>query len=292
MRAAHDAGWSTCLIASLLALPALVRASQDDVLVPVPIAEALMTPTSGWLTAGVGQAELAWYPHQGSGYHRWHGRIRADVAVAQPSADSLVRLGLAMQTVADDRNDISFRLTRVYYDAFTAYEHRLGPGIAYAGYRHRCSHGADDAVDGRILIRSGPELGYELSHDFASFTLNAQAFVHASLIAQNPDLQALPRLLLGAAADLQWHMDWVSWIVAAGFGAAFVGSAADYVVGLTDPWRDLYLEPLPSLAAGALLHGVSLDFRVLLHYQRILDSGLGPTADPTQLFALQLGFVF
>jgi hypothetical protein len=281
-----------CSVALLLAAPRAARASQDDILVPVPVAEALLTPATGWLTASVGQADLAFYPIEGSGYHRWHGRLRADIAVAQPSVDSVVRLGLAVQTVADDRNDISFRLTRLYYDAFAAYEHRLGPGIGYIGYRHRCSHGADAAVEGRVLIRSGPELGYELSQAFEPFTLHAQASVHTSLIAQNPDLGALPRLLLGAAADLQWRTGWVSWVFGAGFGTALVSSASDYVASLGDPWRDVRVEPLPALAAGAILHGVKLDFRLLVHYQRILDSGIGPTASPTQLFSLQAGFVF
>lgn len=275
-----------------LSLAARARATQDDVWIPVASPAVLFTETTGWLTASAGAADLALYPHQGSGYHRWHGRLRGDVTIAQPTLDSLVRLGLSVQTVADDRNDISFRLTRVYYDALTAYEHRLGLGVAYAGYRHRCSHGADTAVDGRILIRSGPELGYRLEYALDPLTIVGHVYAHTSLIAQNPDERAIPRAMFGAAAELRWRTTWVSWLVAAGFGAAIVGSWGDYTASLTDTWRDLYVEPLPAAALGAILHGERLDFRVLAHYQRILDSGFGEQADPIRLFSIQLGFVY
>ena len=267
-------------------------ANQDDVSVPVASPDLLLTDQTGWLTATAGAADLAVYPEQGTGHHRWHGRVRGDVAIAQPTIDSVVRLGLSVQTVADDRNDIYFRLTRVYYDAFTAYERRFGIGVAYAGYRHRCSHGADAAVDGRVLIRSGPEIGYRLEYVIDAFTIAGHAFAHTSLIAQNPDERAMPRALFGAAGEVRWRTDWVSWLIGAGLGTAVVGSWDDYTASLTDEWRELYIEPLPAATLGAVLHGERADFRVLAHYQRILDSGFGERADPTHVFSLQLGFVY
>jgi len=275
-----------------LLAPARVRANQDDVPVPLAPAAGLFSEERGFLTATDGQMDIAVYPFQGSGHHRWHGRVRGDVAIAQPSHDSLVRLGLSAQTIADDRNEIAFRLTRVFYDAFTGYEHRLGRGVAYAGYRHRCTHGADTAVVGRVLIRSGPELGYRLEHGFGAWTLSAYAFGHASLIAQNDDERSMPRALLATAGELRVRAGWASFLLSAGFGGAFVSRADDWTATIGEPWRNVRFMPLPAAALGAVLHGERADFRILAHYQRILDTGVGERSDPMHLASLQLGFLY
>jgi hypothetical protein len=268
------------------------RASQDDVPVPLAPAAALFSEARGFLTAANGQMDIAVYPFEGSGYHRWHGRVRGDIAIAQPTDDSLVRLGLSVQTIADDRNEIAFRLTRVFYDAFTGYEHRFGAAVAYAGYRHRCSHGADTAIDGRVLIRSGPELGYRLEHRFGAWSLSAHAFGHASLIAQNDDARSMPRALLATAGELRVREGWASFLVSAGFGAGLLTRAEDWTATIGEPWRDVRVAPLPAAALGAVLHGERADFRILAHYQRILDTGIGERTDPMHLASLQLGFVY
>jgi hypothetical protein len=41
-----------------------------------------------------------------------------------------------------------------------------------------------------------------------------------------------------------------------------------------------------------VLHGERADFRILAHYQRILDTGIGERTDPMHLASLQLGFVY
>ncbi len=195
-----------------------------------------------------------------------------------------------VQTVADDRNDIDFRLVRVYYDAFTGYEQRMGVGVAYAGYRHRCSHGADSSVDGRILIRSGPELGYRLQRSFGGLELGASIFGHLSLIAQYEDVHHLPRALFAAAGELRWPLDWAAVVLSAGFGAAVIGNSDNWTASVADRWQKLALLPLPSAALGVVLHGERADFDILAHYQRVIDTGLGLTADPQHLVSLQLGF--
>jgi hypothetical protein len=281
------------IVTALMLLDAAhVRASQDDVPVPLAPAAALFSEQRGFLTETDGQMDIAVYPFQGSGYHRWHGRVRGDVAIAQPTADSLVRLGLSAQTIADDRNEIAFRLTRVFYDAFTGYEHRFGAAVAYAGYRHRCTHGADTAIDGRVLIRSGPELGYRLEHSFGAWALSAHAFGHVSLIAQNDDERSMPRALLATAGELRVRQGWASFLVSAGLGAGLVSRAEDWTATVGEPWRDVRVAPLPAAALGAVLHGERADFRILAHYQRILDTGIGDRTDPAQLVSLQLGFIY
>lgn len=268
------------------------RASQDDVPLPLAPATALFSEARGFLTATRGQMDIAVYPFQGSGHHRWHGRVRGDIAIAQPTDDSLVRIGLSAQTIADDRNEIAFRLTRVFYDAFTGYEHRLGAAVAYAGYRHRCTHGADAAVDGRVLIRSGPEIGYRLTSTFGAWSLTGYAFGHVSLIAQNDDARSMPRGLLATAAELRVREGWTSFLVSAGFGAAFVSRAQGWTATLGESWRYVRVAPLPTAALGAVLHGERADFQVLAHYQRILDTGVGERSDPMHLVSLQLAFLY
>jgi hypothetical protein len=49
---------------------------------------------------------------------------------------------------------------------------------------------------------------------------------------------------------------------------------------------------VPSAALGTVLHGERFDFRILAHYQRILDSGISSVATPVQLLSLQLAFVY
>jgi hypothetical protein len=280
------------LVSTVLATttPSTAFANQDDVPVPLVPAEALLRHTPGWLTGSAGEADLAIYPWQGVGHERWHGRVRVDVAIVQPTADSLVRLGLSIQTIADDRNDIDFRLVRVHYDAFAGYEQRMQVGVAYAGYRHRCSHGADSAVAGRILIRSGPEIGYRLQRSVAGVQLGASIFAHLSAIAQNEDVHHMPRALLAAAGELRWPLHWASFVVSAGFGTALIGRSDGWTATVADRWQKLSLLPLPSAAFGVVLRGERTDFHILAHYQRIMDTGLGQTADPQHLLSLQLGF--
>jgi hypothetical protein len=268
------------------------RASQDDVPLPLAPATALFSDARGFLTATQGQMDIAAYPFQGRGHHRWHGRVRGDVAIAQPTQDSLVRLGLSAQTIADDRNEIAFRLTRVFYDAFTGYEHRLGTAVAYAGYRHRCTHGADAAVDGRVLIRSGPEIGYRLTSTFGAWSVSAHAFGHASLIAQNDDVRSMPRALLASAGELRVREGWASFLLSAGFGAAFLSRAQDWTATIDESWRDVRVAPLPTVALGTVLHGERADFQFLAHYQRILDTGVGERSDAMHLLSLQLAFLY
>jgi hypothetical protein len=268
------------------------RASQDDVPLPLEAPDALFGAQTGWLTQIAGSADVGVYPFQGSGHHRSHGRVRGDIAIAQPSADSLVRLGLSVQTVADDRNEIAFRLTRLFYDAATGYEQRLGPGVGYALYHHRCSHGADTAVAGRVLIRSGPELGYRLQLQQGPWLLRAHGFAFATLVAQNEDLAALPRGLVGASAQVQLRSGWASWLAGAGLGSMLLSSASDWIATIGDPYDDLKLELLPSAALGVIMHGQRADFRIVAHYQRILDTGVGAISDPASLLALQLGFLY
>lgn len=275
--------------------PSSARAHQDDVPVVLAPAYALFADVvegPAWLTGAHGTAGLAAYP-AGDRYHRWHGRLSGDVAILRFAPDALWRMGLSMQTVADDRNDISFRLVRLYYDATALVEHRWGPGVLQYGYRHRCTHGADAAVEGRVLIRSGPEFGYQADVELGDVVVTGRGFVHTTLIGQNDDDGFKPRMLGAGTVQARWRFGWASWLLSAGAGAALVGTSPDWTYVLWEEWRGPWrVIPLPAAATGGVFHGRALDFRVLVHYQRILDSGFGATGAPTSLAALDLGFTW
>lgn len=276
----------------LLLSTATAYADQDDVPVGFTSPEVLFAGHDGeggdWLTASTSRVDIATYPV--GRYHTWHGRIGADVAVARIGTDALYRMGLAMQTVADHRNDISFRLVRLYYDATQLVEHRFGAGVVHLGLRHRCTHGADTAVDGRILIRSGPELGYDHVLSTGKLRLTLGGFLHGTMIGQNDDPAFKPRALLAGKAQASWHPGSWTLFVSAGFGAALVSSGTTRTFGFASAYDDLSVLPLPAAALGLLARGRATAFTSTLHFSRMLDSGIGAEADSAWLLALELGF--
>ncbi|MDD9966736.1 MAG: hypothetical protein OXR73_10945 [Myxococcales bacterium] len=238
--------------------------------------------------------DIAGYPV--GEYHSWHGRITVDLSVAKLGERGLYRMGLAMHTVADHRNDIYFRLTRLYYDATQLVEYRLGRGVVYAGLRHRCSHGIDDAVEGRILIRSGPELGHHHEVPLGPLRLAVRSFVHGNMIAQNPDTTFRPRLLLASTAQVRFRTGSLELLASAGLGGALVSgteaASAGETFGFGSPWRNLKLVPLPAAALGMHAHGRVAAFTTVVHLQRLLDNGFGDRADSETLMAVELGFLW
>jgi len=279
------------ILVALIALPGIARADQDDVPVSFGSADHLFTEDTDttWLTATETSVDLGFYALRDE-HHSWHGRLKGDLAIAQFGRDTLWRMGLAMQTVADHRNEIAFRLTRLYYDTSLLLEHRLFSGVGYLGYRHRCSHGADAAVPGRILIRSGPELGYQHDMSWGALVLSARAFLHGTLIGQNSDPKFKPRLHWAKVFRLAYRPASVTWFASLGYGTTLVSSGKGRTFGFGTPWRDMDFVVLPAAALGVIAHGRAADFTVMLHYQRIMDSGFGVTGDPSSLANLELGF--
>ena len=274
----------------LLLWTCVAFATQDDVRLP-------LDPPSRWLPedpgitalpalGGVGSMGV--YP-VGGPVHVWHGRGEFEAALIGFSRDTALTGGFSSETVADARNSIDFRLVRLFYEATLGVRQRLGPGVAHVGFRHRCSHGVDDAVPDRILIRSGPTLGWRGLWDVSRWTLQAGGDLEWTLIGQNPDTTFQPRGLLDGVGSAQVRLsDSLSWTTAAGLGGLLVGRDAEWWWGPSAPLGRTRVVALPTVATGPVVHGRGGDARLLLHAQRLADSGVGETAAPQVLVAIRL----
>ncbi|MFT4627360.1 MAG: hypothetical protein ACI8PZ_006044 [Myxococcota bacterium] len=276
------------MIAFLLTWVAL--ATQDDVRLP-------LDPPARWLPVEEGvtplptllpQASLAVYP-VGGPVHVWHGRVEVEVGQVGFGPRAAWTGGLSMETVADDRNSIDFRLVRLFYDAHQEARFALGPGVAHVGYRHRCSHGADDAVEDRILIRSGPAMGWVGEWTSGRWIGRAGGDLEWTLLGQNPDREFQPRGLVDTVGAIEVDLGrQVGWVTSAGLGWMLVGSGAPWWWGPTAPVGPAHWVALPAAATGPTITGRGGTLRALVHLQRLADSGVGAKAQPTTLLSVRV----
>ncbi len=219
----------TAALGLLRAAPA--SAIQDDVPLRFDAANALFSATDppkgiSALSAARGELDIAPYL-VGGDFHRWHGRAAGGLALLS-SRHLLWRMGLSVQTVADTGNDIDFRLVRLFYEWLTAVELKLGDGVLWLGLRHRCSHGADKAVEDRILIRTNLELGYGMDARFGAFSLGGEAIVGITAVGQNDDKSFQPRALMSVTMRAGWQpTDRVRLLLGAGVGVALLGQGGN-----------------------------------------------------------------
>jgi hypothetical protein len=277
-----------------LLAPTGAQATQDEFLLPHPLASHFFHPKKGGirpLSRALGSLRIGVLPL--SETYRWQGRVEGAVALFTASDHSALVASLSAETLADHRNEISFRLVRVFYDFMLQGRWKLGPGTLHAGYRHRCSHGADSAVPGRILIRSGLEVGYQGDWNWKQLTLSLKTTLHVTMIGQNTDTQWQPRMLWTLGGQIRWAFSqrW-SLVAAVGAGTFWVGSAANtndtWTVG--SPIGEGRAVPFPVTALGVGFRGEQVRLRLLIHYQQVLDTGMGNRASPTDLLATQLNF--
>lgn len=288
-----------CLFGAWIALVSMfpcgvALALQDDVALfhpsPARLFRKATKPVDG-LTSAYGKIGLAVYPVGET--HRWHGRVMGGLALLSVGERFVLGAKLSVETVADDRNNIYFRLVRFYYEASLAGHWRFGPGFFSLGYRHRCSHGADDAVVGRILIRSGLSLGYRAEFRFGSLRLRMFGGVDVTLVGQNTDTDFHPRFVLQTSFQLRWAFHKrLALQLGGGLGLFLAGNTPEnqnWHIG--SPFGRLQALPAPAVAAGlAVLSRVEL--QVLAHYQRIVDTGLGRSRTPADLFSIRVSFVW
>ncbi|MEE2780089.1 MAG: hypothetical protein VYE15_06180 [Myxococcota bacterium] len=279
-----------CLLSLLLLCPS-AHGLQDDVLVPMDRSLELFegSPESGMkpLTAAVGRVDVATYPLW-DGYHAWHGMVASDLALVAFGPNVIWRTGLWAQTVADQRNNISFRLVRLFYEFHSGADIRLGSGVLRAQLVHRCSHGSDDAETGRILIRNGLDLGYRWQERWGDLLLEIDTRAHITLLGQNRDLTSHPRALVSTAAQVSYDLAGpLSLVAGAGLGLAVMaeGESSEYTIA--EPARDIFFQWLPAATAGVRFTGQGLSLALMLHGQRIVDSGVGLNSDPTTIYALR-----
>jgi hypothetical protein len=271
------------------------HASQDEMTLPLAGAERMFSAqtTAGVhpLTGAASTISLAPYYLHGAEHHRYHGRVAGDVALLSFGPDVVLHMGLSIETVSDYGNDISFRLVRLYYEWLTAVDFRLGPGVMSIGVRHRCSHGADASVDGRILIRTGLEVAYALEGTVGGFGVASRFSASGIVVGQNPDHTFQPRALLNATGQLSYPLGaGADWFVAGGLGLALVGDGDSLVYTIADGTSRAELALAPAAAVGVSYRTQALGSRVLIHYQRLLDSGFTLTSLPADIVSLRVEF--
>ena len=276
-------------------------AHQDDIPLRFDRPARLFDSGSGVRALAGAAATLDVAPYLlGGDHHRWHGRAAGELAMLSFGPDVVWRMGLSVQTVADYGNSINFRLVRLFYEVPFALDWRVGPGVASLVFRHRCSHGADEAIEDRILIRSNLELGYAASWRLGPVELGGEATFGLTLIGQNTDRRYQPRMLATAVATVAWRLlERFSLIAGAGIGLAVHGvddrpppPDDEGVYFVDDPWGALGTRWLPVGTIGVSWRGDAATLRLMLHFQRLMDTGLTRGASDAWLLAPRIVFVF
>jgi hypothetical protein len=271
-------------------------ATQDEVALPIDTREALLFDQDDSevrpLSGATGLIDVAAYP-LGEGHHHWHGKVKGDIALLTRGDDLVWHASLAVETVADDQNEIDFRLVRLFYRFRVAVDFRLGPGMFWVALDHRCGHGTDGALPGRILIRSGIEAGYRVAMRWDALELALTAEAHGTILGQNTDLDSQMRGLFAVAGQVAYALPANFRVLAGvGLGAALVGQGPSDVYLVSDRARHLRAEPLPAAVVGVAYDGAAASLGVMLHFQRTLDTGLTETSQPASLLSLRIRFVW
>ncbi|MEE2780090.1 MAG: hypothetical protein VYE15_06185 [Myxococcota bacterium] len=289
MRRLHATGVLVCLVALTWSQPA--HGIQDDVYVPLrsPFDLFRNNPEEGVkpMAEATSHVDLAIYP-LGMGYQRWHGLTGGDIALMAVGPNLLWRAGFSVMTLADHRNEISFRLTRLYYEVRIGADMKVWKGVLRARWVHRCSHGADDAISGRILIRSGPNVGYHHVEQWGRLRLDIDSHIHTTIAARNYDESMHWRGNWTGRSQVTWQLsDHLELLGAAGLVVMLVSQGESDIYVFTEPIRRLRVEPLPAGMMGIRYTGSTVPVAVTLHAHRVLDTGITLTAKTTDLFAIR-----
>jgi len=114
-----------------------------------------------------------------------------------------------------------------------------------------------------------------------------------TLLGQNTDLDSQVRGLFSVAGQVSYALPADFRIVAgAGLGVALVGQSASDIYLVSDEARGLRGEPLPAAVVGVAYDGSGASMGVMLHYQRIVDTGLTETSQPASLLSVRIRFVW
>jgi hypothetical protein len=242
------------------------------------------------LTAADGRLEFGFYAPANEA-HTYHGTTAARVALLDFGGRAVWSTALSAQTVVDEGNDLGFRLSRLFYDVRTGVDWRLGPGFLRLHWIHRCSHGVDSSLEGRILIRNGLDLSYRWIEEGKFGRLEADLLGHVTVLGQNDDLANHNRGLV--SGRVQWSHEAgarARILVGVGLGAMVVARGESWEYTLSESAADPRVEWLPALVVGGQLEGKGSKMNLLYAIERIVDDGVGLTSRPQLLHAIRVGF--
>lgn len=210
---------------------------------------------------------------EGDNRHSWRGGVEGDVALLQ-YGNLLWHWNLNIETLADDLNEIHFRLVQVYYQTLTGLSWRFGPGIWSLSYSHRCSHGADNAERSRIIIRSGLRNDYDLSFMLKKMRVLFRSSLDAYITGQNSDRENQSRGQLSFSSEISWPVkDLFSILVSASFGEELVASGASDVFFLLDNAKAKRLRPFGGARLGVRFENSKVKNDYSLSFSHIADTG-------------------
>lgn len=235
----------------------------------------------------------------GDAWHTWQFGNGVDLALAALGKDVVWRTSFTMEAVADSQTEgFFFRLAQTHYDVSTALELRLDTDfwqafIFYVGYHHRCRHAADGTL-ARIVMKSGPEVGYSARMPLhPKLHLTSHSALNAFLFGQNEDLEHQPRLMLTTVWQLEWTpVEEMTLFTASGIGATWITSSDVVHYSLMTDIKENALLLSPMASAGVQLHGSKGDFNVYMTYHGNLDPGFGSKAHRIHVLALRGEFWF
>jgi hypothetical protein len=267
---------------------------QDDVTVNLrnPFSHFSRTSGFGFLQKATTEVRLGRYL-SGSENHIWRGAVEGDVALIQFSDRVLWQFGLNMETLADDLNDINFRLVQVYYQALTGVKIKLGSGLLHIGIRHRCNHGTDQATTSRVVIRLGLTGTYQWIIPVGSLQFDILPGVNVYLVGQNRDhsSQALGGAFFSSAATWPIRPP-VFMRLSAGTHFELVGSGTKTVYLITNKLSSLHIEPL---FGGKISLRIDVDAVLAdigIHFAQNLDSGISDRATKVSVLSFDVDFLW
>lgn len=267
---------------------------QDDVEINLrdPLQQFAKEPGLGFLSGATAEARLGRYLI-GSYHHGWRGGLEGDVALVNFGQRGIFNIGLNMETLADDHNDIHFRLVHVYYQASTGIKWHLGPGVWQASYRHRCSHGADTANYNRITIRSGINTSYHWVWERPFLKIDVKPGLNLYVLGQNADLNTQPKGGSFLTVNTTWPIAAPLFIsLAAGINWEIVSAGYQSLYFLTNKTANWHVEPLMAARLAIRLQRGPIKSNFALHFAQNLDSGIGTLAQKTNNLSFDIDFLW
>lgn len=280
-------------LALLVSLP--TRAWQDDVVVNLRDSTRLFSKTRGFDFFNRAQAEVRLGRYlSGSKNHAWRGGAEGDIALLSFNDNLVWHMGLNMETLADDQNDIHFRLVQVYYQALTSIKWKLFDGVFHFGYRHRCNHGTDQAEQSRITIRSGPTIFYHWQYFITpSINVDIMPGLNVYLLGQNSDLTFQPKgnAFISSQLALPLIGAWQT-LIALGLQGELVGQGHKWFYGIDHRHQNLRIEPLFAARVAIRVNKEFLKTDFALHFSQNLDSGLEKMVKKSSSLSLDVDFIW
>lgn len=243
---------------------------------------------AGFLSQASSDLWLSYYL-LGESFQKYRAGALGDVVLWQFTPHFLWHWDLSMETLVDDKNDINFRLTRLFYSTKTGLWWRLKYGVLSFDYHHRCSHGVDDTSN-RIWIRSGLNTAYQYDlkwHGLWLFEVQNRVY----LLGQNQDLSFLPKAALGLNINYSFPItQFLSLNTWLGGGGELISQGLKPLYFITSPWQDLDLAWFYVASTGIEYSSKKLSGFLGLSLNRNIDSGVGNSKSPSQALSLDFRF--